>query len=278
MTVSNSGYEVQEPSTAQPGLADDWTTTTAGSLEETAEFAGDTGFTLGGYETFEHGWGAADPQIVLSDLVVALIEGLPAEAFERDWYVDQGFMFLAALEAAAFDASTQTVEDFNDDWGTIDTDFLLSGGEVTAAIFDVPPQPLEDFENDWGDVATTMGSTEQALFDAGGLSVSAASPSPAELFVFRARQRVQSDIGPDTMGAVNPPLVVAVGDAVTFVAENGELPEPLREGTTYIVDTLAADVITLVPFAGGATVDITTLGAGANYVVADPGRFWLEEL
>jgi hypothetical protein len=76
---------------------------------------------------------------------------------------------------------------------------------------------------------------------------------------------------------MDPPLLLTVGDAVTLVAENGELPDPLGEGITYLVESIASDAITLVTQAGGTPVDLVADGSGAVYVLADPGRFWLDE-
>lgn len=281
--ISNSGYEAAA-SAATPGTAANWTATTTGSLETTAEFAGDTALTLSGYETFDHGWGDDDPELLLSDLVDVLVEKHEIERFERLWpqtiHSDpaaQGFFFLTALESSVFDSAAQAFEDFENGWGSpIDLDIVLSTPELAHAGFDGDDQ--EDFEDSWGFAAFTLVSVASASFDAGGMSTSTGSPGAAEKFTFKARQQVQSDVGGGTLGAVSPPLLLIAGDAVTLVAESGALPVPLLADTTYIVDSVVSNAAALAPFTGATPLALTADGTGANYVIADPGRFWLDEL
>jgi hypothetical protein len=278
--IGNPGYETAEPSTAQPGVAANWTSQSAASLEETAEFAGDSGYTLGGYELFAHGWGSVDPQILLSDLIDALVEKLPLESFERDWAQlhgaqDQGFMFLTSLESNSFAPGTQTTESFETGWGS---PLLLDGRMMSTARATFSAGTLESFDTGWGSTEFAIISTESALFDASGLSVSFAFLTTFEGFNYRGQQRVLPDITANTLTAVSPPLAMVHGDAVTLLPVGGDLPAPLLVNTSYIVSVVTGNAFTLVPFVGAPTVDITSNGTGAVYVVADPGRFWLVEL
>lgn len=273
--IQNAGYE-DSFAVDQQGVAAHWDDVTVSTLEATAEFAGDDSVAFSGYEQFEHGWGSLNPQTLLLDMVEADVDSLLPERFERGWEIDQGFFFLTVLASAPFDTGTQAFEDFEDGWGTIDRDMTLSPSELTAAVFD--SEAFEDFEEQWGATPFTMGSVTTAVFDNGGLSASSATPSSAEKFGLKARQRVQSVVGDNTMAALTPPLSVVVGDAVTFSVENGVLPTPLDEGTTYIVQTVASNACTLAPHPGATVVDITADGFGANYLLPDPGRFWSEEL
>jgi hypothetical protein len=274
--IQNAGYE-DSAAVDQPGAAAYWTAASVSTLEETAAFAGDDSLAFSGYETFEHGWGSLNPQALQIELVeVVDIESLLPERFELGWEIDQGFFFLTTLASFPFDTATQAFEDFEDGWGTIDRDMTLSPSESVAAVFD--SEDFEDFEEQWGATPFTMGSVTAAVFDIGGFSASSATPSNAEKFGLKARQRVQSIVGDNTMAAVTPPLSVVVGDAVTFIAEEGSLPVPLDESTTYIVQTVASDTCTLAPHPGATVVDITADGFGANYLLPDPGRFWSEEL
>jgi hypothetical protein len=270
--ITNAGFETQEPSTVQPGIADDWTSTTVAALEATAEFAGDTGLTLAGYEMFENGWGTADPQTLVADMIATLVESRPNEPFEIEWTPDQGFLFLTALEVAVFDSTA--FENFEDAWGVIDSDLVLSPAEVEVAVFE-PGTFEETFEASWGSIATPAFSS--ASFDTGGLSENSATPSSSEQFLFKAKQRFTPDTSTNKLNAVSL-LAAAVGNAFTLTAESGDLPAPLAEGKTYIVGTVVGNAITLVAFGGGTTIDITSEGSGANYLNADPGRFWLDEL
>lgn len=274
--IQNPGFE-DSFSVDQQGVAAHWTAEIVSTLEETAEFTGDDAVAFSGYEQFEHGWGSVNPQALLVEMVEAVdIESLLPEGFELGWELDQGFFFLTGLASFPFDTATQAFEDFEDGWGAIDRDMTLSPSELTAAVFDA--EDFEDFEEQWGTTPFTMGSVTAAVFDIGGLSASAATPSSAEKFGLKARQRVQSFTVDNTMAAITPPLAVVVGDAVTFIAEEGSLPTPLDESTTYIVQTVVSDACTLAPHPGATIVDITTDGFGANYLLPDPGRFWSEEL
>lgn len=270
--IANPGYETAAGA-AQPGLAANWVTTTVNTVEQTAEFEGDSILSRSGYESFDHGWGP-DPERLDSSMVDAEVEKRAIERFERDWFVAQGFMFLSALESATFSAAS--FETFDTGWGTIDQDMQLSTGELAHAAFGA--QAIESFDADWGATGLTLGSVDTCMFDAGGLSTSSSSPSSAEQFTLKLRQRVRPNVGADTLTAVNPPLLLAVGDAVTLVAENGELPEPFAPDVTYVVHDFGSDSCKLAPFPEASVVDITSDGSGANYVVADPGRFWLDEL
>lgn len=272
--INNAGYEVQDTVTQLPGYAEGWTTTIVATVEATAEFTGDAGLLLSAYESFDRGWGPL-PQVLLDELLDDLVEELLAEGFEH-WFPDSGYVFLGALEAAAFDASSQTVEDFEGAWGAIDADNVLSPSELSTAVFD--GELVEDFEEQWGNEAFTLGSVEAAQFDAGGLSTSASSPTAFEQFTLRVRQRVRSSISEDKLTATAPPLLLANGDAVTLLAEDGELPVPLVAGTTYIAQNVGSNAFKVAPYDGAYTLDITSDGSGANYVLADPGRFWLDEL
>jgi hypothetical protein len=276
--ILNSGFETAEDST-HPGAAASWTSTASASLEQTAEFAGDSGLAVSGQETFEHGWGAIDPQTLLSELVNTEKTLLQAETFDRKWYPDQGFMFLAALEAATFDAASQAFEDFEDVWATVDADMELSSFETRAALFgDIEsPESQETFEVRWGGDASFAMTTVALLFDMQGLSANSPSPSSFEIFNLKVRQRVTSDIPESKLVAVTPPLLLAVGNAITLVAESGDLPEPLLEDTTYLVESIAANAITVAAQSGSSPITLSAEGTGANYVLADPGRFWLDE-
>jgi hypothetical protein len=276
--ILNAGYE-DSASVDQPGVAAVWTVSITALLEATAGFAGDMALADSGYETFEHGWGSLDPQALqvgMIDLVELEPLASDTERFERGYADDQGFFVLISLATYPFDASTQTSEDFEDGWGVVDADKVLSPSELSAAVFDA--ETFEDFEEQWGTTLFTLSSVTTAVFDNGGLSASAASPSNAEKFLLKLRQRVKSNTAADTMYAVTPPLSVVVGDAVTFIAEEGALPVPLDEDVTYIVQTIVSDAATLAPHPGATIVNLTADGLGANYLLADPGRFWLEEL
>lgn len=264
--IANAGYETG--AAAAPGVASSWDSATTASLERTAEFAGDSALTIAGYETFEHGWGTVDPQEV--KLSPATSSGT-TENFEWGWFVDQGFMTLGGLEVAAFDTAPQAFEDFEQSWGTIDVDMVLSDGDVAHAT-------TETFASGWGDTALTLGSVSTCSFNAGGLSTSSASPTNFETFILKLRQQVHSSITEDTLTAVTPPLDLVNGDAVTLETEAGTLPTPFTINTTYIVQERSGDSCKLAPFSAAWVIDITADGSGANYLVADPGRFWLDEL
>lgn len=264
--IANAGYETG--SDTEPGVALSWESDSFSAQEATAEFAGDSSVTFLGYETFEHGWGSLDPQEIESSPTT---DSAGTERFEREWYIDQGFIFLTGLEVASFHVVPQSIEDFEASWGVVDADIVLSESEVAHAT-------TESFATGWGTTAFTLGSVTTCVFNAGGLSVSASSPTNYETFVLKARQRVRSNTADNTLGAVTPPLLLVADDAVTLVAEDGALPTPLAEGVTYLVQNLVGDTCKLAPHPGATTVDLTADGTGANYVVADPGRFWLDEL
>jgi hypothetical protein len=61
----------------------------------------------------------------------------------------------------------------------------------------------------------------------------------------------------------SPNMAFAVDDRVTFFArEGGALPGGIVEGTVYFIKTAAAPAYTISATSGGATIDITTDGAG----------------
>jgi hypothetical protein len=241
------------------GSASSWTSTEAGAAEETAAFAGDSAYAAGAYETFDHGWGAIDPEVVINSL-----NGLTASAIADtmdEWALNESVMVLAATEAAI--TGGQAFEAFETGWGaTIDTDFRFVSSELAAGVVD-------DFSS-WGTTALTLGSTTTNLFSI---------DLTAEQFTTRVRQRVEVNVTANQLEA-DTAFVGSAGDTVTLKAEGGQLPDPLVESFTYVLQAVFDRVAKVARYADDpdSLVTLTTQGVGAIYVSADPTRFWLEEL
>lgn len=270
--IANPSYEIAIEG-GPSGIADGWLGITIGSLEETAEFNGDLGLAFAGYETFEHGWGSSDPQeLLFGDAAFHLDSRL--ERFETRWSPldDQQTMILTGLSAAVFSTPAQTFEPFEDGWKILDATLSFVLGP-TAAL------PVESF-SDWAPAASVLGPTAAAAFGTAGLGTSPASPSAVEHFELRARHLVTVDADENSVRAVFPAVFAFVtGDAVTFAVERGELPSPISETETYLVDLgVHVDKLTIRTAADADEVEITDYGSGVHYLIADPGRFWLDSL
>lgn len=267
--IENAGFEVAVD--GQPGSPLKWAANFVAALEETAEFSGDSNLTLFGRETFDEGWSASGPQARITNIDLVPIEMRETERFE-DYETNQGFMFLTALEAAAFGSTTtETFETYD---GPIDVDARLADGEAERAVFD---ESLRETFAGWGSTELELSGIGSAVFDISGLSLTT-EPRLTERFELKRRVRVQSSIS-DNRLLTEAPAELEVGDAVSFVVDgDGALPEPLVAGRTYIVSTVSESWFTVAPQAGAAEVDLTADGFGAVYVLPDPGRFWFDEL
>ena len=138
--------------------------------------------------------------------------------------------------------------------------------------------PTDSF--DWTSLVVGLGFDKEAFtFNEEHALSTSGSPSAFERFELRARRRVVAHPEDDTLRVhtLDPVLEMSVGDAVTFEVQNGELPEPLLDTETYLAVSPTSDRFSL-QTAPSVALDITSTGTGALFVVADPGRFWIDEL
>lgn len=253
--ILNPGFETRSPAIVQPGIPSDWDVTTTGTAEDSAQFTGDTGYAYGGYETFEHGWTVIDPQVLIAALT-NVIKAYPEEF--SFWAINQGVMQLSALEAASFTGQTIAVESF-DAWDGPDVEF----GTSTAFV--------ETFAG-WGTADFALTTLEHAKFDTSSVDV--------EQFVLRAPQQVSADIASNKLTRFdNADFVASINDLITLATKAGAvLPAPLSSSNSYRVASVSAASITLKATSDGAAIDLTDAGVGTSYVLADPGKFWPEEM
>jgi hypothetical protein len=264
--IQNPSFETGQ---LTPGVAGNWTTNTLGQAEETASFAGDLLAPAGAYETFDHGWGVLPQQLITS--LSGLTEKLAAETMV-EWTVNQGVLYLAATAGFAFDAATHSAEAF-EAWESYYSSEVFLPGELESGV-------TETFAT-WGNNSFSM-STEPIVFGLAGLDPRGPGV-PIELFDLRVRQRMHINLGNDEWVPDHPPFIGAPGEFVTVENEGGELPEPFVENFTYVLHTTTPVRLSRYPdenYESGHApiVNLETEGVGANFIVADPGRFWTEEL
>lgn len=132
------------PASENAGAASDWLFSCT-SQTEAAAFDG------GSIETF-NSW----PNGGISDLA-----GVPAafdasnqsvEDFEQEWLSNEFYSYGIAGEAAAFDGASELVEDFEESWSTNEAyayAYVGVGTDLAAAAFDGTPEAFEDFEENW---------------------------------------------------------------------------------------------------------------------------------
>lgn len=269
--IDNPSFETMLDG-GHPGRAESWTAATIGALEVTAEFTGDLGLAFSGHESFEHGWSALNPQTLLTGDDAFDIGSRLGDSFETRWSPlnDQQTTILTALSAAVFATPVQTVETFEDGWKVFDATLLFALGPTAALA-------VESF-SDWAPGASVLGATAAASFGAAGLGTSPASPSAVEQFELRVRQLVTIDADDDSVRSLVP-FQLVTGDAVSFAVERGELPSPISATETYLVDLGGhLNKLTIRTTADASEVEITDYGSGVHYVIADPGRFWIDAL
>lgn len=272
--IENASFETSV--VGQPGAPLGWSVNHASALEETAEFVGDVPTTLVGRETFDEGWSSTASQVRITALVDALVEKLEAERFET-FFANQGFIYLTALAAFAFNEETLTVETF-EVYDVVDSDFALASSEIERAMFG--ESRTDTFDSDWGSSAFALEGVATAIFDIAGIGENA-EPAMSEAFKLRLPVRVRSSIHDNRLIADvegSPQLTVAINDAVSFVVDEGALPAPLETNRPYAVRDTSDNWFTVSPHAGADTIDLTADGFGAVYVLPDPGRFWVDEL
>lgn len=268
--IENTGFETAEPG-LEPGDARYWEAVTHGTGEETATFAGDTGRAPLGYETFGFGWGWLDPQRVRVTLAFGEVESIVPEDFSA-WAVNQTFVGLAGTEAATFNSHTTATESFSL-WGAeVDTDFVLSSGELERAQFNGAGQ--ETFV--WSTLMVELGPSVIAAFDDG--------TDDTEHFAYRARQAMYAHLAAHVLMRVDgADYVGELSERVTLQAEgDGEIPSNFAEGVTYYVRSYSGSGVSLgfypIGVGDSGDIDVTDRGTGQFWIVGDPLRFWLDPL
>lgn len=121
--ITNGSFESSGLTTAE---ASGWTTATYGGASRLAAFAGDLGASSSAYETFERGWGSANPQTLR--LVIKATDAL----LERmdEWALNQRVLELPGTEALTVDGDTTAYETFSGwaaSWLTYDGLLLPAG-------------------------------------------------------------------------------------------------------------------------------------------------------
>lgn len=260
--ITNPSFEIApletvHPQGYRPGEALGWTRQTVGTGEDFAFFAGDLNNVGQAHETFRRGWGTVDPQVVLTVLPVItppFIEQM------SQWAVNQGVLYLSAVESAVFDAATNSLEAF-DHWGS------ELDGEFAGPVF------ADDFAS-WGALVPVLPSSVAAKF---------AITLTYEAFTLRAPQRVFANSSTDYIRSYDgDSLIVSVGDRVSFAAnDNSKLPSPLSDAVLYVVASLSETAADLKLKATASSLDpinLTDDGVGTQWMYADPAKFWTEEL
>lgn len=299
MTIANGSFETQEPTSANPGEADDWTVSEVYTGEEFAEFSLEDGAspepTLG-QETFESDWPAGVTTGIagafagyFDDIDPAFFDFAGAsdptsfEDFENLWGTgSQGvFDFEASIPLwADFDVSPEDVEDFEEDWpaGAVFLPDLATAGTAAASFSTSGP---EAFEDNWTGqpynpsfpASGTGGELGFAFFATGYAATGTVETFEGEYFDFE----IQS-INPGTDVFTKTTHGLQVPWAITFYNEGGRLPDGLFARTTYIVQNPTADTWQVAAKNGGTIIDIVDVGYGTQYVKHDPRWFWTEEL
>ena len=258
--IQNPGFETQITTSAQPGTPAVWTVATVGTGEESVGFTGDAALVQFGYETFEHGWGIADPEALITTLVIADYR-LPEDFL--NWSINQGVLYLTTLESATFTSHTASLETF---------ELWLSGGDVDFALTSLEVESITPETFAWASLVTGLGGAiDHVAFDAGA--------STFEQFNTRVNQQVSANPSTNKLTRVDAQdFVGSPGDYVTLVLINGSAPSPLISGDVYVIANVTGAAIQLLPSQDGTVIDLTDSGSGNLYVQADPDRFWTEEI
>jgi hypothetical protein len=297
MTISNGGFETQDPASGNSGVADDWSVTETYTGEEYAEFTTNAtapAATLG-QETFESEWPAGYTEGVVEftayfdDLDPAFFDfsGSPTptsyEDFENLWGTGtQGPIdFESSIPTTAiFDSAEPTgsefFEDFEQGWpaAAVFLENLAAAGSQAASFTFAGP---ESFETSW------TGQPYNLAYEASELAPALFQYSPSaaqnrEEFEANEFDFVVTIVAPgtDTFTAVGHGL--DDNWKITFYNEGGRLPEGLFSDTIYVVQNKTADTWQVAAVNGGSIIDVTDVGFGTHYVKHDPAAFWTEEL
>lgn len=299
MTISNGSFEIQDPASSNPGVADDWAVSETYTAEEYAEFTVDATVpeaTLG-QEPFETEWpaGFLEGLVVFAgyfdDIEPAFFDfgggggGDPTsfEDCENLWGTgSQGlFDFESAIPVVArFDSAEATgdeeFEDFEEGWpaGAVFLEDLAVAGTIAASFTFAGP---EAFETSWTGQPYTATFTPSdltlALFGNGFASVTNKEAFEDVELDFAV---VSIDPGTDTFTRISHGL--ADTWKITFSNAGGRLPSGLLSSVEYFVITATANTWQVSATSGGAAVDLTDVGYGTHTVKHDRDFFWTEEL
>lgn len=298
MTIANGSFETQEPTSGNPGEADDWTVSETYTGEEFAEFtiAAAAPSTSSGKETFEGEWPAGFVAGVVGpfagyfdDIDPAFFDFAGAsdptsfEDFENLWGTgSQGvFDFEASVPAFAdFGPEPDDPEGFEEDWpasSVILPDLATAGSEAASFSSSGP----EAFEDNWTGqpynpsfpASGTGGELGFAGFATSYLVVGTIETFEGEYFDFSIQSvNPTTDVLTKTTHGLQVPWVV------TFYNEGGRLPDGLFAATDYVVQNTTVDTWQVAARNGGTIIDIGDVGYGTHYVKHDPRWFWTEEL
>jgi len=274
MAIANGSFESEG---ASPGAASGWVSTYVSSLEQWADFdQNPTDTFTRPHEDFESGWTPPDDQAWIGaflgdtiDIEAAIFNvgpgQTPYEHFERAWPepADIFIPALSAIEVALFDG--ETVEDFEDGWGTID----LAMGATTAALFDA--ETAEDFEEGWGTFSEDIAdfSPVAAVFDG-------SNPEPVEDFEESvAPAEFTATLGSDTLTLASSPSPILVNGQKVYVENlDGELPSPLQADVQYFLVGVSGSSFKLASSFNGTALDLTNDGTGTQRLLRDPSLWW----
>lgn len=258
--IANPRFEIAAAGIVQPGIPANWGMETLGTAEETAEFAGDQGLTFDGAETFDHGWTAMNPQILLVSLGVSQL--IPPEDF-GSWVLDLEPIRLIRLFSLTFHATRPTFEDFSQ-WGSFRAFFEptdTSAGTTDPFI--------------WGLYNPSLLNVSHAAF---GTADGGLAGVPFDAFTLKRAQIATIDN--NQLRLRNGQSVELVtGERVTFLSTDGRIPNDLSEGFVYYIGTVSAGRAGVRRTASSTSdIEIANDGIGDITIIADPGQYWTQEL
>lgn len=258
MALPNPSFE---DAGANPGEADQWTTSVVGSTFIIADFAEDVPKPV---EDFEgNSWG--------TDAYVYVPTGMPvafdaneapqpsnAETFNR-WLFNGGYRTVVTGGVAVVFSGGASAETFTaSDWGT-------TGYETELAD---PITELENFEAPgWGAYSTEVTTGTDAEFDQGTATVEDFEEAEGDVLFF---------VSDEATGLCAVPTGVhgkSNGDRVTLKT-TGTLPIGTAANIPYYVIVVSTTTFRISKTNGGAAVVFSSLGSGSLYLHADERYFW----